>query len=52
MGAASGGGGGGGVAVGLVLLLRPGEEVGRRGVGLPHRRRPLHLLALSLSRLY
>jgi hypothetical protein len=32
--------GGGGLALGL----RPREQVGRGGVGAPHRRRPLHLL--------
>jgi len=33
-------GGGGALALGL----RPREQVGRGGVGAPHRRRPVHLL--------
>ena len=35
-------GGGGALALGL----RPREQVGRGGVGAPHRRRPVHLLLL------
>ena len=39
-------GGGGALALGL----RPREQVGRGGVGAPHRRRPVHLLLLLPAR--